>query len=78
MGKKNKPTLTYAFNGDAAGLRDALVHHFDQKADDTVLLEGKTYQAGYSAGERLAYRQLVVFLRRLVINAKPGEYEEVA
>jgi hypothetical protein len=74
MSKKNK--LVYAFNGNAEGLRDALIHHLDPLANGTT--EGTNYSAGVEAGQRMAYRDIVKFLKRLVINKSLDENEEAA
>ena len=65
MSKKNRPV--YAFDGTAEGLRDALVHHFEQQ------------ERRASAGaQQLTYGQVVKFLKRLVINEDIGGGEEEA
>jgi hypothetical protein len=74
MAKKNK--LVYAFNGTTEGLRDALVYHFDLLASGTTT--GSNYSAGVEAGQRMAYRDIVKFLKRLIINKSLDENEEAA
>jgi hypothetical protein len=65
MGKKNKPV--YAFDGTTEGLRDALVHHFEEQA--------KKASVGH---QQLTYRQVTKFLKRLIINKSLDENEEAA
>ncbi len=65
MSKRSK--LFHAFTGDAIGLRDVLIEHYKRKAD-AIEAKGMDYAAGLDAGEQGAYREVVRFLKQLVIN----------
>lgn len=66
MAKRSK--LFFAFTGDAAGLRNVLIKHFQERLSQIPTPRGDTYEAGLDAGEAGAYREVVEFLKRLVIN----------
>jgi len=65
--KKNK--LFHAYKGDAIGLRNCLVEHFEREAMNAHSESGGSdYAAGLMAGRCGGFRDAAYFLKKLVID----------
>lgn len=67
---KKTAKLFYAFQGDAAGLRDVLIKHFKEESETAEREggDGQDYATGLNRGRVVAYRDAAIFLKKLVIN----------
>jgi hypothetical protein len=63
-----RPKLYTAYEGDAAGLRDVLIDYFKREHDNLPKPTGATWEDGNVEGRGAAYSDIIIFLKKLVIN----------
>ena len=62
-----KPKLFNGDRGDAIGLRDCLIEHFERMATaERGQLRGDDYASGITAGRAYAFSDAAMFLKKLV------------